>query len=226
MVTLETHHDPTVAGLRRAVLEDAGIVVATPGLEHRALLGMVGSYIEIKLQVRRRDLEQARGLLEALDDPDEILEPVGDPVPPAGVGPYRGGGGGAEGYDDARLKRVSAFCSLVLTLGTGHFYARESNSGWLILLLEVVALVVAANVYPGAVLAVPMLVLYDLFGGFAAVDRYNAGKARSPADQLRAAPILLVLWGLAVAAGGPVLDTLAEMEREQLEQTEAAEATP
>lgn len=193
-MTLETLHDPVEAELHRELLEDAGIVVSTPGLEHRHMLGIAGSYVKISVQVRRSRLEEAQELLRGLEHADEILEPIEQPRPPAVDGPYRGGRPDPdEGYDDVRLKRIGAFASLVLTFGAGHFYARENAIAWVIAGLELVALGKSMLGDPTLAAIVPALILYDLFGGLRACERYNQRAPHTPKQQLLKVPLLLAL---------------------------------
>lgn len=51
LVTVVVSHDPNQAALLKGLLEDHGLVVATPGLEHRAMLGMAGSFMKIPIKV-------------------------------------------------------------------------------------------------------------------------------------------------------------------------------
>ncbi len=205
-VTLETLHDPMEAEVHRELLQDAGIVVATPGLEHRHMLGMIGGYVKISIKVRQSDLEAAREILTSLEDADEILEPIADPKPPAVDGPYRGGpGDDEEGYTDKKLKRIAAFASLVLTFGSGHFYARQMHTAWLILALEANAIGAALLGHPELAAIVPALMIYDFFGGLRAVDRFNAGEIASASAQLARVPLVLAFAGAAYFSA-PYLD--------------------
>jgi hypothetical protein len=209
IVILERLHDPVAAQMRADVLRSAGIDVATPGLQHSQMLGVMGNYITIPLQIRRVDLERAREVLEGLENPDELLEGPVDPTPPAGEGPYRGGEAVDRSYGEERQKRVSAFCSLVLTFGTGHFYARETTTAWLLLGLEVTAFVLGMRYDPMWMSAIPMLMAYDLFGSMRACDRHNAGQPFTPGQQLARGPIVLALAGGAIFVA-PYLDDGSE----------------
>jgi hypothetical protein len=198
IVILERHLDPMAAQMRADVLRSAGIDVATPGLDHGHLLGAAVSYVSIPLQVRVEDEERAREVLEGLENPDELLEGPVDPTPPAGEGPYRGGEAIDRSYRDARKKRVAAFCSLALTFGTGHFYAREVTTGWLLLGLEVAAFAMGLRGGVAWMSCIPVLMLYDLVGGIRACDRHNEGKPFTPGQQLARAPLVVALAGAAI----------------------------
>jgi hypothetical protein len=67
LVVLKVLHDPLQAELLREALVREGIVVACPGLQHRSLLGMVGSFIEIVLRVPATDLERAHQIVDDLE---------------------------------------------------------------------------------------------------------------------------------------------------------------
>src|SRR5687767_1073373 len=56
--------DPLRAQMIKDVLEQDGIVVATPGLQHQALLGGV---IDIVIRVPRSELRRAQQLVAAFD---------------------------------------------------------------------------------------------------------------------------------------------------------------
>src|SRR5687767_2910873 len=66
-VELLRMHDPLRAQMIRELLEGEGIAVATPGLEHRAMWGIVGHFVEIVIKVPRGDLERARELIAGLE---------------------------------------------------------------------------------------------------------------------------------------------------------------
>lgn len=209
IVTLETLHDPIEAEMRVEILRSAGIDAEVPGLEHRQMLGVLGAYVPLPLRVRREDAAHAREILEGLEDPDALLEaPVGDPVPPAGEGPYRGGEAVDSSYRDQRLKRVAAFCALVLP-GTAHFYARESTTGWVLLGLQVSALALGMTFAPAFLAAVPVVLAYDFVGSLRACDRFNRGEPRAPGAQLARSPLAIAMAGAAVFAAphlAPYLD--------------------
>ena len=206
LVTIERFHNATAAAARKALLESAGIYVASPGLSNPSLLGLAGPVGEIRLQVRRADLEAAEELIRAADDPDEV-EAIAPPESPAVDGPYRGGDYREEEYGfEKRKKHIATLCSIVLTFGCGHFYARESNTGMWLLFLEACALIgvlfLGVRELGGAI---PMLMLYDLLGSRRAVDRFNGGETRSLRQQLPWLPVPL-LFALAGVGLYPVLE--------------------
>ena len=221
-VTLEALHDPTRAAMLEEILREAGIPVHVLGLEQRRLFATVGATSLIQLRVPRSHLAEAEELVQAIEAPDAVLEPVAPPEPPPGAGPYRGATEPREDYGDPRLKRVSFFCALLLTFGTGHFYAREKNTGWLLLLLEAVGFAGAFLGMPRLGAAVPALILYDAFGSLGAVDRFNAGAPRSEVAQLKRAPLVLAVAALGVFLG-PHVDALLTVEDPA---AEAAETPP
>ncbi|MBX5482786.1 MAG: DUF2007 domain-containing protein [Myxococcaceae bacterium] len=73
LVLLTVCGDSQEAAIIRSVLESQQIACVVQGEQHRALLGMVGAYIEPRVLVAARDLEAARALLSA---------PPAEPEPP------------------------------------------------------------------------------------------------------------------------------------------------
>lgn len=172
--------DPVAVGALVSLLDAEKIPSATPGLAHRGMLGVLGAYVEIVVSVPERDLERARTLLAALETPPDGAEEA--PAAPAAAGPRA---------DTPRLRRVAAFVSLSLTLGSGHFYARDVVGGALILAAELVALGCAVLGAPLVALALPVLVLCDLVGAQLVISRVRAGGR--PVALGRALPLLAVL---------------------------------
>ena len=215
LVTIRTLHDPVQAEMLRELLERAGIHAAVPGALHRGLLGPLGAYITIPLQVPARDAGRARTILAELHPPEtrwEVIDEHGRRAAAQTLGLPEHPGEADEG-DYAgpvpRIKRIAAFLALGVTLGCGHFYARAMAAGGLLLAAE---LSVIALGYPDGTLwtflAIPFLMAVDLLGSARAVDRYNLGSPLSPAEQiLRTAPLAAaaVFWAaLTTGAGLPI----------------------
>ncbi len=203
-ITLTTLHDPMRAEMLRELLSRQGIPAAVPGAFHRGLLGLLGSYIAIPLQVPARHERRARALLREFSAPERGWEVIDEHGRRAAARSY----GFPEGDDDAgperpRVKRIAAFLAAGVTFGTGHIYARATTAGLLLLLAELAVLAIGL---PGEsalpFLSLPFLVAVDLLGGVRAVARYNAGQPPSTIEQLlRTAPLAAaaVLWALAGA---------------------------
>jgi len=218
LVTIRTLHDPVQAEMLRELLERAGIHAAVPGALHRGLLGPLGAYITIPLQVPARDASRARSILADLYPPEarwEVIDEHGRRAAARTVGqPHSGQDSDQDSDQDyvgpvPRIKRIAAFLSLGVTLGCGHFYARAMAAGGLLLAAE---LSVLALGYPDGTLwtflAIPFLMGADLLGSARAIDRYNQGSPLSTAEQiLRTAPLAAaaVFWAaLTTGAGLPI----------------------
>ncbi len=186
LVTVVVSHDANEAALLKGLLEDQGIVVATPGLEHRSMLGMAGSFVKIPIKVPRRDLAEAEALLDALneggdDDEDE------DELPR---------------QESPRRRRIAIFVACVLTFGSGHFYVRQNVAGLVLALIELSAIVVLCGGEPVAAALLAGCVLADVAGSFAAVRRQERElpKPEGPAQVLRTVALVAVATALSFGA--------------------------
>ena len=214
-VTIRIAGDPLEAQMLRDVLSQEGIEATIPGAYHGALLGAAGALIRIPVQVRRSQAEEAACIVEAIDEYDAVL-PDGEegPAVPAeemerrlaladaqdeGQGPYRAGPIVREAPERPRLKRVAVIASVVLTFGAGHFYARDTRGGLLLLLSELVVLLLAMGGHaPQAMGALPILVIADVVGAMGAVDRAN-GEQTEGGKASRHAALVGAILALAVA---------------------------
>lgn len=59
MVVIYTAHDNAEADIIKGALEDEGIRVFIQGYNHRSLLGVVGTYVDINIMVPVQDVEKA-----------------------------------------------------------------------------------------------------------------------------------------------------------------------
>jgi hypothetical protein len=169
------------------VLSQEGIVATINGASLSALYGAAGvQFAPIHLQVEEENLRQARELIEALEheeselvDPNEEAEFIAAevekrkelPVDSGGAGPYRRPQIQAAPLRP-RSKFVAGGLALVITFGSGHFYAGKKRVGAALLLAEVVAVFVGFR-EPLAHLALPLVMLVDLAGSIGAVERAN-----------------------------------------------------
>ena len=189
LVTVVVSHDANEAALLKGLLEDHGLVVATPGLEHRSMLGMAGSFVKIPIKVPRRDLAEAEALLEALNeggDEDEDEDEDEDDIP----------------EEAPRRRRIAIFVACVLTFGCGHFYVRQNVAGLVLALIELSAMVVLCGGEPLAAALLAGCVLADIVGSFAGVSRQERGLAlpSGPAQVLRTVPVVAVAAALCFGA--------------------------
>ena len=139
------------ADMVKNLLEANGIVVATPGLEHRAMFGPIyGAHVDIVIRVPRRRLRTAQRLLSAFD----AEKPV---------------------FDDTRRWRVAGFAALVFPCGGGHTYAGAYTSAAVIFGSQLLALwgVFGAKMPFASVLCM-VVTACDLFGSREACERANA----------------------------------------------------
>jgi len=195
-VTVARYVDPILAQMAVDVLRQEGIVATAPGVGHSGVLGAAGSMLlQISVQVRRSAALRATELIEALEEGGEVVDddapeelrapkPTHPEVAQAGDGPYRGHRG--EITEPTALKPVVGVCvGLFLTLGAGHFYAREKASAALLALAEVGSGLLSMMGHSSTpMLLLPTVVLVDVFGAPGAVKRQNAGQPRSTTEQL------------------------------------------
>lgn len=181
-VTLRHVADPVEAEMLRDLLEQEGIGATVPGNHHSALLGTLGAAaLQVPLQVREKDLERAREILDALHEYDEA-DPI-ESVPTApdpsemksGDGPYRAAAL-AEGVPPRR-KIVAAFAALVLPMvigafGAGHFYVRSYGRGFALLALGWTCAILGIAGTSAAWIGVPIVMALDLAGALGRVDAY------------------------------------------------------
>jgi Putative prokaryotic signal transducing protein len=64
-VAVATLEDPLEAQLLEEVFREAEIPVAMPGTQHRAMLGVLGGYVHIPVQVPQLHALEARQLVDA-----------------------------------------------------------------------------------------------------------------------------------------------------------------
>lgn len=210
LVTVVVSHDANEALLLKGLLEDQGIVVATPGLEHRSMLGMAGSFVKIPIKVPRRDVAEAEALLDALNEggDDEDDEDDEEPVP----------------EEAPRRRRIAIFVACVLTFGCGHFYVRQNVAGLVLALIELSAIVVLCGGEPVAAALLAGCVLADIAGSFAGVRRQEQGKPKpeGPAQVLRTVAAVAVATTLSFG----VLQLVPEDEEPPPYQDLAADPLP
>jgi hypothetical protein len=207
-VTVARYVDPILAQMAVDVLRQEGIVATATGVGHSGVLGAAGSMLlQIPVQVRESEALRAMELLEALEEggevvdedaPEELRAPrAGDAGhASSGEGPYRDTEG--ELAPNAPLKSsVGISVGLFLTLGAGHFYAREKTAGVLLALTEVTAFFLAVGSHSSVPMTlVPAVMAVDVFGVPGAVRRQNAGAPRSAGEQL----LRTLIWIALVAA--------------------------
>ena len=133
LVVLMTCRDQVEAMGVRSLLESEGIEVLVQGEHHRALEGaLLGA---LRVMVRRRELDDARELLEEAAYAEHLPPDADDaPIEDNSVLRFR------EQFDDpdaeaptsdvpARKPAMAVALALLLPFGTGHMYARRHLTG-------------------------------------------------------------------------------------------------
>ena len=196
--------DPLRAQMIKDVLEQDGIVVATPGLQHQALLGR--GVIDIVLRVPRSDLRRAQELVAAFDsapivgEGDDDDHVVGDEAALAGPGviempsgneddelprhadppatSYRASARGAPLPPVPKLhrsKQIAAYAGVALPFGGAHLYARSYPTAALFAAIMIATLVAIGRGVFLAVLLPFVVVALDVLGATWHCDRSTRG---------------------------------------------------
>jgi hypothetical protein len=191
-VTIGRLHDEMLARIVKDLLEEEGIPVLLPGIEHRGMLGYAGAFLEIPVQVPKSRADEATTLLRAIEDAHVEEGALGAPMPldpslqapaPRGPGsPYREPPAATDDLVRRRRKSVAAFTALVLGFGTGHFYAQDSRQGLYLALVEALGWLMSCAGSPFALVAVALCRLVDVFGSSRRVARENDGRQPTPVD--------------------------------------------
>jgi hypothetical protein len=130
--------DAMRARMIRALLEEEGIAVATPGLEHHSLMPHVGGAIEIIVRVPQHELARAQRLV--LEMEREVEE---EPVPSENA-PYREAAKKKPTPLSPRLKRIAVVATFIVP-GGGHFYVQRPRRAFVIIAGYVAAFWKLAN---------------------------------------------------------------------------------
>lgn len=180
---LTTARDNVEAMSIRSVLESEGIDVFVQGEHHRALEGMLGAFVDLRVMVRRSQLDDARELLEEAAYAEHLeAEPVqADEVEDASIHRFvERSPEPAETDDDASLEptrrrhpALAVLLALVIPIGMGHIYAGRRLIGAIVgslLLIDWVLMLRGWDVS----LAVLGLLAFDAIGGALAARRPQA----------------------------------------------------
>lgn len=189
--------DPLQAEMVRELLEGEGIVVATPGLEHRAMLGVIGSHVDIVLQIRGRDLARAREAVEALEAAplDGLaLDDHDDARPERLAVDYRSSARGSSTLGGKR-RRVVPIAAMFIP-GGGHVYVAEWRSAAIIALTELASLGALVFGVPYAAVLLPVALVADIAGATWHCERLARGES-PPGFARRLAPELVAIFALA-----------------------------
>ena len=185
-VLLRRYDDGLAAQIALDFLRDHGVPVAVRGNSGGvAVLNRFDTVLDVRLVVRQRHLESALEALEALEAPGAPIEAREELLPISGH-PYRDVQNAVE--ISPRYRRAAFALSLMMPIGSGHFYAGENVAGL------VFATAIASCALSGHAMAAIFVVACDALTSRSAVERHNAGKPAS-----RSAQALRALACVAVA---------------------------
>jgi len=156
LVKLATCSNNIEASSIQALLEASGIESYIQGENHRAMLGMMGAYIELRVMVAADDLEEARAVLAQAEP-----EPEPEPEPESGT----------------RRRRIgtAVVVSVALTFGCGHFYAGAWLRGGTLAALELVAIaLIASGVFKLGLGLVLLAICIDAVGSAVLIGEQNS----------------------------------------------------
>ncbi|MFT5356505.1 MAG: hypothetical protein ACI9KE_003730 [Polyangiales bacterium] len=178
VVTIRHVSDPMEASMLVDLLKQEDITAFTPGNEHNAMMGgLLGSALNVPIRVDESDAERAMEILSALDDYDKVdAIPLSarDPSAHDGDGPYRGGPMPTD-TSDRRKASVAIAAALILpsvcgAFGSGHFYARQYQRGFILLVSAWLCIVYGFR-EQWAWSGVVVVMVLDLVGAAASIRR-------------------------------------------------------
>jgi len=187
-VVLRRYDDGMAAQIAVDFLRDHGVPVGLRGNSGAtSVLNRFDTVLDVRLVVRQKDLPDAQEALRALESPPASSR-IGEAHPEeagyASGHPYRSVRAPRE-ETMPRYRRAAFALALLVPIGSGHFYARETQAGatYLAGILGCAA-VAAASRESWLLAASGFLVLFDAATAPAAVQRHNAGAPRSPSAQI------------------------------------------
>lgn len=183
LVLLTTARDNVDAMGIRSVLEAEGIHVFVQGEHHRAMEGMLGIFVELRVMVPRSQLDDARELLEEAAYAEHLppeTEPVDEEVDDRSIGRFRdraseaeASSASAETDQPRRHPGLALLLSVLIPLGAGHFYAGRRKTAAILGTLLVIDWILFAQGW-NVTVAVIFLVMFDALGSIVAINRANA----------------------------------------------------
>ena len=187
-VVLRRYDDGMAAQIAVDFLRDHGVSVGLRGNSGAtSVLNRFDTVLDVRIVVRQKDLTDAQEALRALEAPPASSR-VGEEHPEeearSSGHPYRAVRAAQE-ETMPRYRRAAFALALLVPIGSGHFYARETHAGvtYLSGILGGIALG-AATRQSWLFAASGILVLFDAATAPAAVARHNAGTLRTPAAQI------------------------------------------
>ncbi len=179
-------HDPLRAQMLKALLEEEGVPVLLPGIEHRGMLGAAGAFIEIPVMVPRRHAEDTLELLEAMEEAESEPSEVDAWVPEELVtrgDPYRDAPVEND-FGKRRLrKRFAALSAALFGFGIGHTYAGDRRGGLLLAVAEAWAWVMVCFGSAPMVAVIAVARALDAYGSCRRVELANGDRAPDRVDR-------------------------------------------
>lgn len=192
-------HDPLRAQMLAELLESEGIPVATPGLEHRSMLGVAGGFIEIVVRVPRRDWARAKELMDALDAAPLVEERL-DEAPERISYDYREAAR-LEVRRAPKMRRVAIFAALMLP-GGGHLYGGRWREALALALAQCAILVLSFAGLPLGAFVLIATKVADVVGAVWFCERFNRDVE---ADSMRTRAAGSTSWRAHAAFGAATL---------------------
>lgn len=187
-IVLRRYDDGMAAQIALDFLRDHDVPVGLRGNSGAtSVLNRFDTVLDVRLIVRKGDLAHAQEALRALESPpasSRIGEEHLEEEARSSGHPYRAIRAPVE-EKMPRYRRAAFALALLVPIGSGHFYARESHAGltYLVGILGCAALA-AASWQTWPIAASGLLVLLDAATSPAAVVRHNAGAPCSPTAQI------------------------------------------
>jgi hypothetical protein len=172
-VLLTTARDNVDAMGIRSVLEAEGIEVFVQGEHHRAMEGAFGIFVELRVMVRRSDLDEARELLEEAKFAEHLPaeETAAADVADKSVRRFNEDRPDIERTHERRPNPIVAvLLAIVLPIGAGHFYVGKRRTGMILGALLVIDWILFFQGWT-VTLAVVALVAFDALGALIAARR-------------------------------------------------------
>lgn len=202
--------DPMRAQLLAEFLEQQGIPARHVGTRHGAGIGVAQHILKQRIEVPEDRLDEAREVVADFETAHGA-EPQTDEADRQLRRRHVAGGDGQDDDSGApapapvRLSRILAAGLVPVVPGGGHFYARNSWIGAVIVLGWIIAITVPTTWRDGgpfAATAIVLLLVFDLVDAQLAVGDHNSGRPRTRGAQLlRGFGSLAVILVLGVVAG-------------------------
>lgn len=165
-ITIATLTDPMEADMLEDLFQHEGIPVAMAGKQHRAMLGVLGGYVSILMQVPANESERALELLNAFRAAP----------PPEKDATNRAESHAAKPRSPKAAAGVAMLGVAVLaSVGAGHVYVRQYVAAASLFVLgwtAMIALLRGDETWP----AIPLLVLIDMIGAATAAAMQTRGE--------------------------------------------------